>query len=185
MNRESNNQLRNKTKDCILISLFTAIIAVSSFITIPSPVPFTLQTFAVFCSLSILGGKKGFLTIVLYIILGAIGLPVFSGFSGGIGHLLGATGGYILGFILTALVYFIITRLSLNSSWTKAVGLLTGLFACYAFGTFWYTSVYLKELTAQTFVSSLSICVLPFVIPDLIKIWVALLIDKKVSPIIK
>lgn len=185
MKQETNNQLRNKIKDCVLVSLFTAIIAISSFITIPSPVPLTLQTLAIFCSLSILGGKKGFLTIVLYIILGAIGLPVFSGFSGGIGHLLGATGGYILGFILTALVYFIVTRLLVNSNRAKAVGLFAGLLACYAFGTFWYTSVYLKESTVQTFVSSLSICVLPFVIPDSIKIWVALLIEKKVSPIIK
>ncbi len=180
----NNNQLHNKIKDCVLISLFTAIIAVSSFITIPSPVPFTLQTLAVFCTLTILEGKKGFLAITLYVILGAIGLPVFSNFSGGVGHLSGATGGYISGFILTALVYSLVTRLSSNNNRTKAVGLFTGLLACYAFGTFWYVAIYLKDLNLQTFLSSLSICVLPFVIPDLIKIRIALLIDKKLSPFI-
>ncbi len=60
MKQETNNQLRNKIKNCVLVSLFTAIIAVSSFITIPAPIPLTLQTLAIFCSLSILGGKKGF-----------------------------------------------------------------------------------------------------------------------------
>ncbi len=170
-------------KDYILISLFSAIIAVSSFIYIPSPVPFTLQTLAIFCTLTILGGKKGVISIILYIFLGIIGLPVFSGFSGGIGHLAGATGGYITGFILLALVYMLITHKNQHNIKFQTIGLILGLTVCYTFGTFWYCAVYLGNHSIQTFASSLALCVFPFVIPDAIKLTLAILIKKKLSHI--
>ncbi len=173
-------EARNNLKSYILIALFSAIIAVSAFITIPSPVPFTLQALGVFCSLTVLGGKRGLLSIFLYIFLGIIGLPVFAGFSGGLGHLMGATGGYILGFILTALIYCFATHFS-SSSKAKAVGLVLGLIACYIFGTLWYTLLYLKEFNLQSFMNALLICVVPFIVPDLIKISVAILISNKLS----
>ena len=93
-----------KIKDIVLISLFSAIIVICSLITIPSVIPFTLQTFALFTIIGILGTKKAFLSVLLYLLLGAVGLPVFSGFRGGIGHLFGVTGGYLLGFLLTTLI---------------------------------------------------------------------------------
>ena len=174
------SETKNKLKGYILIALFSAIIAVSAFITIPSPIPFTLQALGVFCALTILGGKRGLLSIILYIFLGIIGLPVFAGFSGGLGHLMGATGGYILGFIFTAFIYCFATRFG-SSSKIKAVGLISGLIACYVFGTLWYTILYLKEFSLQSFMSALLVCVVPFVIPDLIKIAVAILISNKLS----
>lgn len=170
-------------KDCILISLFSAIIAVSSFIYIPSPVPFTLQTLAIFCSLTILGGKKGIISITLYLFLGIIGLPVFSGFSGGIGHLAGATGGYITGFLLLGLIYLVLTFKKNTTVARQTLGLILGLVACYVFGTIWYCAIYLNKLSIQAFLSSLSICVLPFIIPDAIKLAVAVIINKKLSQI--
>ena len=175
----------DKSKDVlkgyILVSLFSALICVSSFITIPSPVPFTMQALSIFCALTILGEKKGTLCIILYIFLGMIGLPVFSGFSGGLGHLLGATGGYVFGFIFTALVYSVITHFFGSTVKTQAVGLICGLLACYISGTLWYTTIHLKCLSLEGFLSSLLICVVPFINPDLIKIAVAIFIGCKLS----
>ena len=174
---------KTNLKDCILISLFSAIIAVSSLISIPSPVPFTLQTLAIFCALTVLGGKKGTISIILYIFLGIIGLPVFAGFSGGLGHLMGATGGYISGFILTALTFCIVTTKGQNNTKLQIIGLVAGLIICYISGTLWYTVVYLGDLTLKSFVSSFTLCVLPFVIPDAIKLAVAVIINKKLLQI--
>ena len=81
------------------IGLFAVVIAICSWISIPTVVPFTLQTFAVFLAVAILGGKRGTLSVIVYVLLGADGLPVFSGFKGGFGVLLNTTGGYIIGFI--------------------------------------------------------------------------------------
>lgn len=175
----SSHLSKNRIKTYVLISLFTAIIAVCSFITVPAAVPFTLQTLGIFTSLAVLGGKRGTVCTVLYIVSGLLGIPVFSGFSAGLGHLLGATGGYIIGFIFLSLCYLIITAVFGNKITVKAIGLFFGLLICYLFGTFWYMWVYLKALNTEAFISTLSVCVLPFIIPDLIKIALALFIDRK------
>lgn len=181
----SSHLSKNRIKTYVLISLFTAIIAVCSFITVPAAVPFTLQTLGIFTALSVLGGKRGTVCTVLYILLGILGIPVFSGFSAGLGHLLGATGGYIIGFIFLSLTYLIITAVFGNKFTVKAVGLVSGLLICYLFGTLWYMAVYLKTLTTDAFISTLSVCVLPFIIPDLIKIALALFIDRKIPNTIR
>ncbi len=168
-----------KLRSYIQISIFTAIIAVCSFVTIPAPVPFTLQTLGVFAALTITGFKKGLASIILYIILGITGLPVFSGFSAGIGHLAGASGGYITGFIFIALCYGLFAHNSNASVLLKATGLFTGLVTCYLFGTLWYVAVYLKDLSFSAFGSAFLVCVVPFIIPDLIKLSVAVVIDRK------
>ena len=87
------------TKEIVLTALMAVIMAVCSWISIPTEVPFTLQTFAVFCALLLLGGRNGFFSVLVYILLGAVGIPVFAGFSGGMGVILGTTGGYIVGFL--------------------------------------------------------------------------------------
>ena len=88
---------RSKTYDIVYIAVFAVIMAICSWISIPAAVPFTLQTFGVFVAVGVLGGKRGTLSILVFILLGAIGVPVFAGFSGGIGVLAGTTGGYIIG----------------------------------------------------------------------------------------
>ena len=98
-----------KTKDLTKIALFVAVLTVSAYITVPFVIPFTMQTFAVFLACFMLGGVKAFVAILVYVLLGAIGLPVFPGFKGGAGALLGPTGGYIVGFLFSALVYGAIT----------------------------------------------------------------------------
>ena len=93
-----------KTRDIAYIAFFAVVIAVCSWISIPTVVPFTLQTFAVFLTMGVLGGKRGTLAVLVYILMGTLGIPVFSGFTGGIGIIAGTTGGYIVGFIFSALL---------------------------------------------------------------------------------
>ena len=174
-----------KIKDIVLISLFSAIIVVCSFITIPAVVPFTLQTFAVFLCLNILGAKKGIISILIYIFLGAVGLPVFSGFNGGIGALLNVTGGYIVGFIFSALIFWGITSVFNKKSrkTVKIIASFAGLIGCYIFGTLWYVLLYIKNGDSISFISALTICVLPFIIPDILKIVLSVIISEKIAKI--
>lgn len=174
-----------KTKDISLIALFSAIIVICSLITIPSAIPFTLQTFAVFLCLNILGAKKGLISILIYILLGVAGLPVFSGFNGGIGVLLNVTGGYIIGFIFSALAFWLITAM-FNKKSRKIVNLIAsfiGLVVCYAFGTIWYVLLFVKNGDTISFTSALTICVLPFVIPDVLKIILSIVISEKIKKV--
>lgn len=171
----------SKLKNIVLISLFTAIIAACSLITLPFPVPFTLQTLGIFSALLILGGKNGTIAISIYIAVGLVGIPVFSGFSAGIGHLMGATGGYVIGFLLTALSYWLITAVFGDKTVTKVCGLVLGLILCYTAGVIWYTTVYLRDTSLSALISALTIGVVPFIIPDIIKLTVAILIDRKLK----
>ena len=100
----------SKVLDLVYIAIGAALIAICSWISIPTAVPFTLQTFAVFFVLLALGGERGTLATLVYVLLGAVGVPVFAGFSGGIGILLGSTGGYIIGFLFTGLIYILFTK---------------------------------------------------------------------------
>ena len=95
---------RSKTYDLVYISILVVLITVCSWISIPLTVPVTLQTFGVFTAVGLLGGKRGTLAVLVYILMGAIGIPVFSGFTGGIGILAGTTGGYIAGFLFPLLL---------------------------------------------------------------------------------
>lgn len=125
----------------VYIAIFAVIIAVCSWISVPMVVPFTLQTFGVFCAVGLLGGKRGTLSVLIYVLLGAVGVPVFAGFSSGIGTLFGVTGGYIMGFIFTALIYWLITAIFGKKLWAIILGMVLGLLACYAFGTIWFMVV--------------------------------------------
>lgn len=162
------------------IALGAVIIAVCSWISIPTVVPFTLQTFAVFFILSTLGGKRGTVSIIIYILLGAVGIPVFSGFKGGIGVLLGTTGGYIVGFILMGLVYWLFERLAGKKLPVVIISMLTGLVICYAFGTAWFMFVYAGQSGAIGVGTALGWCVLPFIIPDVAKMAAAILLSSRI-----
>lgn len=172
-----------RIKDMVLIALFSAIIVICSLITIPSIIPFTLQTFAVFLCLNILGAKKGLISILIYILLGVAGLPVFSGFNGGLGALLNVTGGYIIGFIFSALAFWLITAM-LNKKASKIVNLITsfiGLITCYIFGTLWYVLLFIKNGDTISFTGAFTICVLPFIIPDIFKILLSIALSEKIK----
>ena len=161
------------------IALFAAIIAVCSQIQIPLTVPFTMQTFAVFSALAILGGKNGTISILIYIALGAIGVPVFAGFSGGIGVLFGTTGGYILGFLFSGLLYWLITHFLGTKLPVMIAAMALGLIVCYTFGTVWFIQVYTSKVESIGLMAALGWCVFPFILPDCVKIALAILIAKR------
>ena len=171
--------------DMAYIALFAVIIAVCSWISIPATVPFTLQTFAVFAAIGILGGKRGTLSVLVYLLLGAIGVPVFAGFSGGLGALFGMTGGYLFGFLFSALAMWLFEKFFGNKTPVLLVSMLVGLLVCYVLGTAWFMLVYTKNNGSITLLSTLSMCVFPFIIPDCIKIALSLLVSKKLSPVLK
>ncbi len=170
---KQNKNNRQKIIDMVLIAMFAVIIAICSWLSIPGEVPFTLQTFGVFCAVGMLGGKRGTLSVIIYILLGLVGVPVFAGFKGGVGSLVGPTGGYIIGFIFTALVYWLITKLLGTKLWAVVLGMVLGLVVCYAFGTAWFVVVYSHKNGAIGVMQALSMCVIPFIIPDIVKITVA------------
>lgn len=167
---------RSLTRRMTYTALMAVLIVICSWITVPAPVPFTLQTFAVFCAVGMLGGEMGAVSVLLYILLGAVGLPVFSGFSGGIGHLLGPTGGYIVGFIFSALAYWLVTRLLGEKPLIMVIAMTLGLLVCYAFGTAWFIFVYSRRVAAIGLMQALGMCVFPFIIPDAVKIGCAMVV---------
>ena len=166
---------RSKTYDIVYIAVFAVIMAICSWISIPAAVPFTLQTFGVFIAAGVLGGKRGTLSVLVFILLGAVGIPVFANFSGGIGVLAGPTGGYIIGFIAMAIIAGLVID-NFHQPWLQLIGMIVGTIICYALGTAWFC------FEAKSTVSgALSICVFPFIPGDLIKMVIAMLIGPAIK----
>lgn len=176
---------KSKTYDLVYIGVFAVLIAICSWISIPTAVPFTLQTFAVFMAVGVLGGRRGTMTVFLYMILGAIGVPVFAGMTGGIGVLTGTTGGYIIGFLFSALLMWAMEKLPGRKSVIQSLSMVAGLIVCYAFGTVWFMGVYMKTSGAVGLATVLGWCVIPFIIPDIIKIVLAYGLSKKLRKYIR
>ena len=170
-----------RTQALARAALAAALMALCSWISLPTAVPFTLQTFALFLTLGVLGGKLGALAVGVYLLLGAVGLPVFAGFSGGLGALLGATGGYLLGFLLTALTVWGAERLWGRSAPVFLASCLAGLGLCYLFGTVWFAAVYASSSGPVGLAAVLGWCVAPFVLPDLAKLALALALRRRLS----
>ena len=150
------------------VAVGAVLIAICSWIAFPGPVPFTLQTFGVMFVLGLLKGRRGTFAVLVYLLMGAVGLPVFSGFSGGVVVLAGATGGYILGFFFGACVYWLVTAVFGEGLAVRAVAAAGALGVCYAFGTVWYVFVFAGE-GAGSLASALGLCVVPFILPDILK----------------
>lgn len=177
-----------RTLDLVYIALFAVLMAVCAWISIPVPkplIPFTLQTFAVFAALTALGGKRGTFAILAYILLGLIGLPVFSGFQGGLGVLLNTTGGYIWGFILAGLIFWFLTSIFGNSILVEITAILLGIIACYTFGTAWFMILYAQTKGPIGLLAALGYCVFPFILPDLIKAALAITLSQRVKKYLK
>lgn len=168
-------------KDMSLTAMFAVLMAVCSWISIPTAVPFTLQTFAVFCAVSMLGGKRGFFAILVYMLLGAVGIPVFSGFKSGLGVLLGATGGYLVGFLIIPLLCLLTEKIISENVIVQIIAMIVGLALCYAFGTAWFIKVYTDTKGDMTIANALKFCVFPFVIWDLAKLALAVAMSAAVK----
>lgn len=167
---KKSKQIQNLTQTALL----AALICVCAWISVPVlDIAFTMQTFAVFLTLELLGGKRGTLTILLYLIMGAAGLPVFTGFRGGLSAILGATGGYLAGFLVIGLVYWAMTQVFGAKPVIRLAALVLGLLACYGFGSLWFFIVYLNGGNGISLGAVIAKCVLPYLLPDAAKLAMA------------
>ena len=172
------------TADMAVIALSTAMITVCAWISIPTVVPFTLQTFAMFMAGGLLGAKKGTLSVIVYLAIGLAGLPVFAQFSGGPGVLFGITGGYMIGFVFTALTVGLMCDKLGRKLWALAVSMVLGLAVCYIFGTAWYLAVvYGTEINIEKILSAISLCIVPYLPFDALKIALAAILVNRIAPL--
>ena len=155
------------TRSLTIIGLMTAVCCVLGPISVPiGAVPVSLGVLAVLLTVYVLGTFKGTVATLVYILLGTVGLPVFSGYQGGLQKISGPTGGYIIGFIFLALIAGVfIDRFSYKKCYMHVVGMVLGLAVCYLFGTVWFVFV-----TKMNFIAALGVCVVPFLLFDALKI---------------
>ena len=197
---ESSSKTKNSTKnrafiyDLVLISVSAALITICSWISIPlGPVPFTLQTLGILAVMLTVGGRRGTIAILVYLALGAVGVPVFAGFKGGIMSFVGPTGGFLIGFVIAALVYWLLEKLFLKKLMTTTVrtwifgmlGFLVFEIVMYIVGVIWFMTVYAAQTGPVGLMTVLGWCVIPFIIPDLVKMAVALIIGERASKLTK
>ena len=168
----------------ILISLFATLMCIGAWIHFPSPVPATMQTFVVFCALGILGSKKTFFVLLIYIFLGAVGLPVFSGFNSGIGALTGPTAGFIWGFVIGVPVFYTFEKYAKGNKVLTVTGYIIYILLHYIPGALWYCAFSAGALTVSGILSSALVTVVPFIIPDAIKLALSLLVSGRLNIIL-
>ena len=148
----------------VLCSQFASLIALCAWIAVPvPPMAVTLQTFGVLLTLGLLGGKWGTVSVLLYLTMGAMGLPVFAGFRGGFAALLDATGGFLWGFLAGGLVCWMTEKTG------KLPALVLCQLTCYLCGCLWF-SVWAGGIGIP---AAALTCVVPYLIPDALKLWLA------------
>ena len=191
---ESPKKRRSAAYDIAVIAVSAALITVCSWISIQiGPVPVTLQTLAVLAVLLTTGGRRGTIAVAVYLALGAIGVPVFSGFKGGPAAFAGPTGGFLIGFLTAALVYWLLEKLVFAKLMTtqkkkNIFGFVNSLIfelIMYTVGVIWFMMVYAAQTGPVGLLTVLSLCVFPFIIPDLIKIAAAVIISSRASGFVR
>ena len=180
--------------DLVLISISAALITVCSWINIPfGPVPFTLQTLAILAVMLTCGGRRGTFAILVYLALGFCGVPVFAGFKGGVAAFAGPTGGFLIGFVFAALLYWVLENVLFKRLMTTTVkiwifGVLNSVLfelVMYIFGVVWFMTVYAAQSGPVGLATVMSWCVLPFIIPDIIKLVMAVVIGERARRLIR
>ena len=165
---KTNSKSKSNVLSLVYMAMFVAIITVCAQIQIPMTVPFTLQTLGIFMAAAMLGWKRGLISVAVYVLLGAIGV------------LGGPTGGYIIGFLFTALIVGLMTDFLGRKLWVLAVSMVAGLAVCYLFGTIWFMIAMHTD-----FVAALLTCVVPFLLADAAKIVVATVLVNRLDKIVK
>ena len=174
-------------KDMALCALFAAFCCVCSILTLPiGVVPVSLATFGVMATTMILGEKRAIISVALFIILGVVGLPVFAGMQGGVSVIAGPTGGYIYSYILMVPIVGLASKClnkTVSSGMFTMLGCLAAMFVNYLVGTIHFMLV--ADLESKSFISILLTCVLPFIIGDIIKSILAIIIAPRLKPLCK
>jgi biotin transport system substrate-specific component len=169
-----------KLRRMVFASLMAALTAVGAYIYVPiGPVPIVLSTLFVLLSGLLLGSRWGLASMCLYLLVGAIGIPVFAGGKGGLAHFLGPTGGYLFGYLLASLLTGMISERSHGNSIWEMIAVIIGSLAIYGFGVPW-----LKMVTQMSWSKALLVGMVPFLIGDAVKATVALILARAVRPIL-
>ena len=178
---QSRTASRFSAKTLTMCAIFTALVTVCSQITIPLPIiPINLALFAVYLAGALLGPWRGALSLLVYLLLAAVGVPVMAGFRGGLGNLVGNTGGYVVGYIFAAFFTGLLVEKWGARFWQMCVAMVLGCAVCYFFGTLWYSI-----LSGTPFFASFSACVVPFLPCDVVKILLAALLASRLRPALK
>lgn len=182
--------MENKTKifdlkNMVLMALFAALTCVLAPMSVPiGPVPISLTNLVIYFSVFVLGWQRATITYLVYLLLGMAGLPVFSGFEGGMGKIAGPTGGYLVGFILMTILCGLFIQIHTEKLWMdyllSFLGMVLGTALAYAFGTAWFCFS-----TGTGLWAALLICVFPFIVGDLVKIVIALAVAPTLAKQIK
>ena len=191
---EAPKRRRSATYDIAVIAVSAALITICSWISLQiGPVPVTLQTLAVLAVLLTTGGRRGTIAVAVYLALGAIGVPVFSGFKGGPAAFAGPTGGFLIGFLAAALVYWLLEKLvfaRLMTTQKKKIifGFVISVIfelVMYTVGVIWFMTVYAAQTGPVGLVTVLGWCVIPFIIPDIVKMAAAVIISSRASRFVR
>ena len=161
-----------------IIALMTAVLCILAPISIPvfiSPVPISLGVLAIYLTAYVLSPLDALISVIIFILLGTFGLPVFSGYSGGLSKLVGPTGGYIIGFLFTVYISSLFIHMKKGIIF-DVIGMITGLALCYILGTIWFS-----YQQGKGFIASLLLCVVPFLIGDAIKIIEAVILGTQIN----
>ena len=171
-----------KVSMLVFTALFAALIVVFAQLQIPMPglVPISLATFGVMMCGLLLGWRYGALAVAVYILLGAVGGPVFAGFKGGVSALLGPTGGYIIGYLPYAVLAGLPIPSLQEKFWGRCLLLVLGTAVCYILGTAWFI-----HATGRTLAESLGLCVVPFLPGDAAKIILSALLAPRLRKAMK
>ncbi len=174
---DSSNQLRMM----VYASLFAALTAVGAFIAIPiGPVPIVLQNMFVYLAGLLLGKRWGLASVGVYLLAGALGLPVFAGGLGGIGRFVGPTGGYLIGYLPTVYLIGKMAHRNQPRMITDMLAMILGTLVLYAFGVSW-----LKIVSGMPLGKTLALGMYPFLIGDAVKITAAAAIAKALRPVVR
>ena len=173
-----------KAKDLGYIAVSAAILTVSAWIAVPiGSIPITLQTAALFLIAGVLGWKRATLATLAYLLLGMIGVPVFAGFMGGISVIFSPTGGYLLGFFAISLIVGVIAEKNGEKFFIRLiVAMYLGLLLCYTIGTAWFM-LFIGE--NMGFIAAITLCVLPYLPFDVVKMILSVFLIVRVKKILK
>lgn len=167
--------MKMSTKEMVAVAVMAALLCVAGPLSIAvGPIPLSLATFAVYLAGAVLGAKRGMLAVAIYLLIGLVGVPVFSAFSGGLQKLIGVTGGYLVGYLPCALITGLAVRgngAEVRPAWRLPLFMVLGTAVLYAVGTAWF-----MIQTGNNLGSALALCVVPFLVGDGIKIVAATLL---------
>ena len=182
--------VKSAARETAYLALGVALLTVCAWTTIPfGAIPVTLQTFAVALIGALFGAARGVAVVLVYFVMGLIGIPVFSSFNAGVAALLGPTGGYLIGFVFSVVTVGLFSMIPVKNKIAKTAivygGAILGMAICYFFGTLWFITVYNQSASGIGVAAALMLCVVPFLLPDAVKLFFGVLLGVRLKKYVK